>query len=493
MGNGAYDQVSLQNPVNDATAMATALERSGYEVILETDRTRRNMTDAIEDFRERLKVGGRAVFYFAGHGVQVDGSNFLLPVDADLTDPAGVVGDAVKVSDVLDLLSEAKTSLNLVILDCCRDNPLLEGKVDGAGLATQLGPPNTMIAFSTAPGNVALDGESDHLPYTAALLNHIDNPQLTITDLFRTVASDVVSETDEMQRPWKSDDFAEDFHLVYEREIRKPPQDRTGEGFVFQFAPAKGTRRKYRQSVDVTGRNVAPNGQSFEILLSLSQDSSPTVLERNKLTGITTMQTTVSDFRILLEVSANGKALRYHWAPDSGAMPPIVQQILTPAGIALVERFLEGPYSFPVNQIGQLDRDGRGLDEVYVDCAPKLGVKPVELKTHLVGNGFADLFGPYLLFAGSRSYPPGPVQPGDKWKDLEATEFKLIGVDEDIFRIAATNAEVENIDVSVTGMSGVLEIERATGLLHRLSLRGKSDFGAGLQNGYFTFSVEQID
>jgi uncharacterized caspase-like protein len=182
----------------------------GFDVVEGRDLDRRAMDDTIREFGRKLDRADLALFFYAGHGLQVGGKNYLLPVDAKLERAGDLALDAVDVSTVLAQM-EAEKRVNLVFLDACRDNPLTRslarslgtrsGSV-GTGLASIQSAIGTMIAYATQPDNVALDGDGRNSPFTAALLKHIATPGVDIGTVMRRVRADVVAATREKQVPW---------------------------------------------------------------------------------------------------------------------------------------------------------------------------------------------------------------------------------------------------------------------------------------------------
>ena len=224
IGNGAYDDAPLGNPTNDATAVKDALEGLGFQVIFETNLDWHSMDRAIEDFSERLQPGGVGLFYYAGHGVQVNGENYLLPVDAQLSRQRHVNREAVSLNTVLDFMENAENTVNVVIIDACRDNPFYRQwrSNSGNGLAEIESPPEgTIISFATEPGNVAEDGNGPHSPYTAALLEHLDEP-IDIGLMFRKVRRTVFQNTEGFQRPRTDDALIGEFSLNPPSNISRP-------------------------------------------------------------------------------------------------------------------------------------------------------------------------------------------------------------------------------------------------------------------------------
>ncbi len=209
IGNAAYPEDVLDNPGNDATDIANALRSLGFEVTLLLDADLRGMDDAIDAFYRQLRQGGVGVFYYAGHGVQVDGENYLIPVDARLSRQNDVRYQALPLGEVLNAMEDSDTQVNVVIIDACRDNPFYRrwrsrnrSLSAARGLALEAPPEGTIISFATAPGDVADDGEGRNSPYTASLLRHISNEGEDVAAMFRRVRADVIRATKSEQRPW---------------------------------------------------------------------------------------------------------------------------------------------------------------------------------------------------------------------------------------------------------------------------------------------------
>jgi uncharacterized caspase-like protein len=160
IGNSAYREAPLRNPVNDVRAMARTLRELGFTVLAHENTSKRAMETAIIEFGRRLADGGVGFFYYAGHGLQVRGRNYLVPVDADIESEAATRIAAVDVDLLLEQMAEARNRVNVVILDACRNNPF-ERRLRGAakGLAAVDAARGTLIAYATAPGSVAADGE----------------------------------------------------------------------------------------------------------------------------------------------------------------------------------------------------------------------------------------------------------------------------------------------------------------------------------------------
>ncbi|HUP98103.1 MAG TPA: caspase family protein [Usitatibacter sp.] len=213
IGNAAYPGARLANPGNDARAVGAKLQALGFEVILKTDINQREMTRAISQFGQRMQNGGVALFYYAGHGLQVRGRNFLVPVDAEIVSEASVRSEAVDVDQLLEQLGPAR--LGIVILDACRNNPY-EGKfrtTAGTGLAQIDAPKGTLLAYATAPGKVASDGNGANGLYTAELLKALDVPGLKVEEIFKAVRVNVIKATQALQIPWESSSLTGEFYF----------------------------------------------------------------------------------------------------------------------------------------------------------------------------------------------------------------------------------------------------------------------------------------
>ena len=219
IGNGAYGEIGpLANPVNDARLMADALRELGFEVLVRTDADQTAMKRAIQEFGGRLEAAGRdavGLFYYAGHGLQVRGDNYLVPVSARIQREADVEIEAVNAGWVLQQMDWAGNRLNFLVLDACRNNPLSRGfRSADRGLARMDAPRGTMIAYSTAPGSVAADGAGANSPYTTALAAAIREPGVVAEEVFRRVRVSVLRDTGDAQVPWESSSLTGAFYFT---------------------------------------------------------------------------------------------------------------------------------------------------------------------------------------------------------------------------------------------------------------------------------------
>ena len=215
IGNGAYvNAPALKNPPNDARDMAATLKALGFEVTSGINVSQRDMKRLIREFGQKLKAGGSGLFYYAGHGVQSRGRNYLFPVDADIQSEAEVEDSGVDLSLVLNLMDEAQNGLNLVILDACRNNPFARSfRSASEGLAQVDAPTGTLIAYATAPGRVAADGTGQNGLYTSELLKAMQLPGLSALEVFMRVRAEVMKQTSNNQVPWEASSLVGAFYF----------------------------------------------------------------------------------------------------------------------------------------------------------------------------------------------------------------------------------------------------------------------------------------
>lgn len=214
IGNGQYDAAPLRNPANDARATAAALRLCGFEVMERIDVDYRDMYEAVRDFGRHIQRGGVGVFYFAGHGIQVDGQNYLIPIGADVQSEDEVPFQAIPASLVLEKMETARNRVNIVILDACRNNPFARSfRSSARGLDRMDAATGSLLSYATAPGRVAADGEGDNSVYTEALLKYLLVPGLKIEEVFKRVRQDVMNQTDGSQIPWESSSMTGNFYF----------------------------------------------------------------------------------------------------------------------------------------------------------------------------------------------------------------------------------------------------------------------------------------
>ena len=229
IGNTTYAAAPLLNAANDAAAVAKVLENAGFKVDLKINASQKQMQDAVTAFGDSLKAGGAGLFYFAGHGVQIKGRNFLIPVGSELKREDEVPYKAVDVQQVLDKMETAKNRINMVILDACRDNPFARSSRSGAGGLTSVDAPiGSLIAFATAPGSVASDGRGSNGLYTQHLLANIERPGTSIEEVFKRVRLGVRLDSSGSQVPWESTSLEGDFYFFPLKADNSPGAARGG-------------------------------------------------------------------------------------------------------------------------------------------------------------------------------------------------------------------------------------------------------------------------
>jgi hypothetical protein len=220
IGQSAYKSVpALPNPANDAKAMSKLLSDSGFQVVSASDLTQNELRAKVGEFASEVAAKGAdtvALVFYAGHGLQVDGENFLSPVDVDPKREADIAVQAVRLNDILNTLNSVPTRMRIVLLDACRNNPFPTLKTAGGGLAlidAKTGVPGTFVSFSTSPGAEAEDGNGANSPYTTALLTAAKDPA-PIEETFKRVRVAVNKVTDGRQTPWDSSSLTEDFRFA---------------------------------------------------------------------------------------------------------------------------------------------------------------------------------------------------------------------------------------------------------------------------------------
>lgn len=220
IGNQNYQQVPLDTPESDAKAMASRLESAGYSVTRLLNARRSQTYDAIDDFFTRSQHAKVLVFFYAGHAAQLNGRNFLVPVDLANRDDPDVLSKMFDLRYLMNKLSESKAETKIVILDACRDNIFSSHPGAASGLSELIAPAGTFVAFSTAPGSTAEDGEGENSPYTTALLDSLFRPGVKIEDAFKDVRRKVRLMTGNEQTPWESTSLVHDFFMVNNRSSR---------------------------------------------------------------------------------------------------------------------------------------------------------------------------------------------------------------------------------------------------------------------------------
>lgn len=250
IGNAHYQNApQLANPDDDAQSMAQFLNSAGFEVVAATDLTQNDMLRVVQDFSAKVASRGPntvAMVYYAGHGVQLAGENYLVPVDAKVSNPTELVNNSVRLVDVMSTLETIPSRMRIVILDACRNNPFPQVNDAGRGLAIVDAPNGSIVGYSTAPGAEALDGTNGHSPYTQAFLNIAREPNVPIEQLFKRVRLQVNQTTSGAQIPWESSSLTSDFAFFGDTAVaaNRAPVNAP----VVQMAsnlPSRSTRQAY--------------------------------------------------------------------------------------------------------------------------------------------------------------------------------------------------------------------------------------------------------
>lgn len=213
IGNQNYSFLPLTTPLNDAHEMSFRLQLAGYKVTHLNDQKQSEMYDATDRFFLESADAQVVLVYYAGHAVQVNGRNFLIPVDMK-KNTSDMLSRMFDLRYLLNKLTESPAENKVVILDACRDNPFSKNPNASSGLSELIAPSGTFVAFSTAPGSTAEDGDGDNSPYTTALIDTVFRPGFKIEDAFKKVRQQVRALTDNEQTPWESTSLVQDFYLV---------------------------------------------------------------------------------------------------------------------------------------------------------------------------------------------------------------------------------------------------------------------------------------
>lgn len=212
IGNSTYKVSPLKNPVNDAKDMANSLRGFGFIVIERNNLTVRQIGSTLREFRSKLSPGGVALVFFAGHGVQIKGENYLTAVDAEIDGEEDVPNQSMSTRQIMDVLSDAKSKLNLVFLDACRDNPYARSfRSASRGLGRENAPSGTLISFATRPGSIAADGDGRNGLYTSVLLQQMRNTDQPIEQVLKRVVTGVKTASNGKQEPWMEGSIEGDF------------------------------------------------------------------------------------------------------------------------------------------------------------------------------------------------------------------------------------------------------------------------------------------
>ena len=215
VGNNDYKSSPLKNPVNDAQDTAYVLKNLGFEVLLLKNADKRSMISSLNKFSQKLSNAEIGIFYFAGHGVQINGTNYLIPVNNNIQEKSEVEFKAIDAGRILNKMEKAGNPLNIVILDACRDNPFKQSfHTSKKGLTKINANLGTVIAYATSPGSVAADGNGRNGTYTKSLLKNLQTPNLNVQQMFNRTGLDVMKKTNKKQAPWVSTTPFPDYYFA---------------------------------------------------------------------------------------------------------------------------------------------------------------------------------------------------------------------------------------------------------------------------------------
>lgn len=258
IGNNKYPSGALINPVNDAKAMAGALRKLGFDVELKLDASKADMGEVFRRFSKKAEKATVAALFYAGHSIQVNGNNYIVPIDANPESERDLKRDMVKMDDVIDDMGDAK--VKLVFFDACRNNPLARSFSRGGarGLAAPVEATGTLISFATKHGNTASDGEGAHSPYTTALLSALENPTgLEIEQLLRKVQQGVKSATNGQQEPWRYGSLDGDFFFKANDPMAAAKAQQDALDRAVQQATQKANEQSAREKAELKAQQEA--------------------------------------------------------------------------------------------------------------------------------------------------------------------------------------------------------------------------------------------
>lgn len=394
IGNSAYPRAPLSNPANDAKGMTEALKGLGFTVIEVRDGSKAQIFKAISGMRDSLRgKNGVGMLYYAGHGLQVDARNYMVPVDAKLAGPGDVPAQTVDVNDVIEAFRAAGSRMNILVLDACRDNPF-GGIVSGKGLAPLDAPTGTFLAYATAPGNVASDGDakSGNGLYTHFLLQELKKPTARIEDVFKRVRYSVRKASNGQQIPWESTSLEEDFQFHDGRVTARPAP--TAQSLVAAFEREKADWDRIRNSID-------PN--DFFAFLQAHPNGTIAVAAQERLNLLTKPELRVQAGSLPADTVSYSVA-RYR-VGDSYAVRSTVSG--SPEPMLSEDRVLAGP-------------DG----DLHVETKTRMAglAQPfTSIRIFDVQGGFKGLKDVFRIEPPSYFAPSGALQVGSSWTQSYAT------------------------------------------------------------------------
>jgi len=410
IGNNAYPRAPLNNPVNDANDISAKLRLLGFEVIERTNLKTSQIGRTLREFRTRLAPGSVALIFYAGHGLQIRGENYLPTIDADIEGEEDVPNQALSVRQMLELLDESKTRLNLVFLDACRNNPFSRKfRSAGDGLAKVTAASGTLISFATRPGSVAADGEGRNGLYTTHLLRAMDLANQPVEQALKRVVTGVRQASKGQQEPWMEGSIEGDFYFLpqaaspeastanttrsrqeaidqaVQEALRRSNEQAAKDRAAFEASMAKmlqealarqnaliESERKTRETAEASQKPAAPRGDEWEYVSHEEKQG-----KKQKLVFRT--KAAVPGTGVLEELEVDGK-LAHEWVFGSQ---------LTAVGVPIESEFVVGPY-WDGQMGGKATVVGPSLCTTVVGISCELDLKPAGTERISVGAGSFD-------------------------------------------------------------------------------------------------------
>lgn len=382
IGNSEYKDSPLTNPINDANDMAAVLEDLDFEVMLHTDSDRREMGRAIRDFGRKLKENrGVGLFYYAGHGMQIDNRNFLIPVDTPMEEEDEVPFESIDVGSVLAKMESAGNGLNLIILDACRNNPFPgRFRSTSRGLARVEAPIGSLVVYATAPGAVAADGEGRNGVFTGALLKQLRTSGQSLTQTIRRTRAAVVEATNGQQVPWESSSLLQDYYFSPEPQPQ-PALRPASESADPEPLPEAPTQLNATAAVESQADRLTQSAESVDNTPeqdSLTKTSQHSAAQQEIMAN--TSPDSTSDLNVLADTpiqSANIEPANTEAANTlTTPAPPIAANTDTPDNaLALLDNALEVTVQAPATQAPQ---DNAEREEFIEPDTSQINTRPTQ-------------------------------------------------------------------------------------------------------------------
>lgn len=433
IGNSAYPSGALANPRNDASAMAAALKKLGFDVELKIDATKDDMEKIFSRFSAKADKAAVAAVFYAGHGLQVSGANYIVPVDAHPQSERDLKREMIKMDDVIDDMGAAQ--VKLVFFDACRNNPLARSFTRGGsrGLAAPVEATGTLISFATKHGNTAADGEGAHSPYTTALLAALENPAgMEIEQLLRRVQQGVRAATDGAQEPWRYGSLDGDFFFQAPAPQAVPKTSQT----------EAIDRTAIREAMDEVLRKAAEQRAK-------ERDGSATAVEISYWDSVKDSQM-VDDFHAYLK--------RY----PKGSFADLAQNRIAALGRGARKPVSEARTAVKPAEAGPVA--ARPAAPAPAAAAPTPPQAPQQLALIELDRPAATVAPPAASLAASSSASSGLPQPGDTWTYRYVDAWKKGSPQTVVVKVTESSGTRITDNMSMNGGRGADERSFAAGL-----------------------------